>query len=220
MGFSDSFSFLAVFIGVAALFFTIGVGLMTSPDTELRRAAFVGFLVGTLIIVASILWATANMLEVEVLKRYLISFFSAGFGGLFLMWIAVLVGIVPKPIALAQVPTPPLPPVQNCTGNCNFGQQGGTVIQNYNQAPQRLEYSDDLAAAILSKLMPQKPVIVKVVGGSADQQIGIHYANYLAAHGVQIQLWSIGMLIPAPDRKISISDQGDKYEVIIAPNAS
>jgi len=189
---------------------------MTSSDRELRKAAFVGFFVGTSVLLMSLLWTESTALGIDMWKRYVLSFFGCGFGGLFLIWIATIIGLVPKQVALAQV----APPTQNCNGNCSFGQQGGTIIQNYNAAPQRLEYSDDLAAALLSKLTPQKPVIFKIVGGATDQQIGMHYANYLSAHGVQVKVWSIGILIPPPDQKVTFSDLGDTYQIIIAPNAS
>ena len=164
---------------------------------ELRKAAFVGFFCRNLRAIAVLIMDKSTALGIDMWKRYVLSFFGCGFGGLFLIWIATIIGLVPKQVALAQVASP----TQNCNGNCSFGQQGGTIIQNYNAAPQRLEYSNDLAAALLSKLTTQKPVIFKIVGGAMDQQIGMHYANYLSAHGVQVKVWSIGILIPRLIRK-------------------
>src|SRR5579883_3272033 len=216
MGLSDSFSLLQIFIAVAALFFAIGVGLMSSSDTDLKKASFRGFLFGTFILSLSTVTWSCTVLDMMMWKRYTVAGISLGLAGLFMVWVASILGIVPKEVAVAQTDSNA---TQKCTGNCSFNQSGGTVIQNFNQEPQRLSFSEQLASALAAKMTGNKPLVLRGIGGAHDQEIVGEYARYFASRGIQVKLYSIGMLVPPPDRKVELRETNANYELTIAPDA-
>lgn len=218
---------------------------MSSTDPRLKRESFRGYAWGIFIIWASLMEWLCTTLGPSMKTRYIIAAVGSAVFGMFALWIANILGVrktrhvqaavgiaaigmfllsianilgvVPKETAIAQTSTPSN---QNCTGNCSFNQSGGTVIQNYNQEPKRLEFNENLANALLSKITTtSKPVLLRGVGGAKDQEIVQQYARFFENHGHQVSLFTIGMLIPPPDEKIGFLETSTNYQITLAPSA-
>ena len=220
MGLADSFSLSNIIVALAALFFLIGATLMSSPSAEQRRASAAGFYIGSGLIWLSLMNFTCTVLEMPMSKRYIFATLGSAAIGAFLVWIMSVIGIVPKQTAIADPAVNQSTPLQNCTGNCSFNQSGGTVIQNINQEPQRLKFDDQAATALLTQMMPKKPLVLVGIGSTnADQQVIQQYAAFFMQSGVQVQLNTIGISFPSPSQKITFSSAPDHYQLTLAPSA-
>lgn len=106
---------------------------------------------------------------------------------------------------------------QNVT---SYGQRGGITAGTVNFGPQRLVFSTELGNELLAKMPTKKKVFMKSVGGNADQEVAAQIQNFLQRNGYEISWTRIGMLVPPPDHKISLNEDGDSYFLIVAPSAN
>ncbi len=106
---------------------------------------------------------------------------------------------------------------QNVT---SYGQQGGITAGTVNIGPQRLAFSPDLGNELLAKMSNKKKVIIRSIGGYADQAVASEIKDFLQRNGYEVTLTPIGMLMPPPDHKISLGESPDGYVLTVAPSAN
>jgi hypothetical protein len=106
-------------------------------------------------------------------------------------------------------------------GNQGIITQGQTGNNTINVAPPRLAFDTGIGDQLVSKLPPDKTIVLQTVGNNADQAVASQYQQYLLSKGFQVERMSIGMMGPPPDHKITIGDtSAEKVVVIIAPSAN
>jgi hypothetical protein len=136
----------------------------------------------------------------------------------------VMFGIVASlfsDIAPAQNPPNQAAPVVNQgPGSAySYGQQGGITAGTINIGPGRLAFSSQLGNELLAKMPAKKQVLIRSVGGAADQNVANEIQAFLHHSGYEIQRTSIGMLVPPPDWPITLMDSPKNYTLTIAPSA-
>ncbi len=101
----------------------------------------------------------------------------------------------------------------NNSGNI-FGHMG--PVNNY--GPQKLNFTPEVGAELLTYLTEKKPIILRTVGSDADQIVGSDFQRFLETSGYAVQRHMIGMLAPPPSRKVEIGNAPDHYVVTISPS--
>jgi hypothetical protein len=105
----------------------------------------------------------------------------------------------------------------NITGNCNAVGSNNSLCNNY--GPQRLTFSAALGDELLARMPIKKKVVIRSVGGEADQIVATDIQTFLHQNGYDVSRTMIGMLVPPPDHKISLGENPDAYILTIAPGA-
>jgi hypothetical protein len=138
-----------------------------------------------------------------------------------ILLLGVAGGIALFPGGAAQTSSPNQPPTVNQgPGSAySYGQQGGITAGTINIGPGRLAFSSQLGNELLAKMPAKKQVLIRSVGGAADQNVANEIQAFLDQNGYEIQRMSFGMLIPPPDWPITLMDSPKKYTLTIAPSA-
>jgi hypothetical protein len=186
--------------------FAVGAALMSIADPIAHWIACIAFTISSIwtMIVGRVWMKKINFWDS---RKY-----SEAFG---IIVYAILV--VPLMIyfawpAAVQAPTPTI------QGNCNnIG--NNNVNCNVFVAPQRAQFTDELARQLLGLMPVKKPVDLQTIGGNEDQKIGSIVAEFLTKNGFSVQRTSIGMMAPPPDRPFAFNDSGQTYVVVVAPSA-
>lgn len=132
-----------------------------------------------------------------------------------LLFLGCAAGIAFSPDGEAQQP----PAVNQGPGSAySYGQQGGITAGTLNIAPSRLAFSDDLGNALLARMPEKKKVIMFTVGGNADQSAATNFQVFLQRNGYEVQRKLVGMMVPPPDRPISVVNEPNDYVLTIAPS--
>ncbi|WP_442895119.1 hypothetical protein [Bradyrhizobium sp. AZCC 2230] len=94
------------------------------------------------------------------------------------------------------------------------------TINNVFNGPQRLVFSETTAEQLAQQLPKGKPIVLRGIGSVSDQAVTDQFGSYLGSHGFRIVTRdTIGMAVPAPERKILIQT-GDALTILqIAPSA-
>lgn len=103
----------------------------------------------------------------------------------------------------------------------SHNQSGGITAHTVNIGPQRLAFSEQTGADLVKAMPIKKKVKIHGIGNETDWQVVLQFHSYLRANGYDAELTSkTGMAIPPPDRKLSVRESEEAYDVTIAPSAA
>jgi hypothetical protein len=131
--------------------------------------------------------------------------------GILLMGAAT--GVVLLPDGNAESP----PAVNQGPGSAySYGQQGGITAGTVNVAPSRAVFTSQLGKDLLTDMPAKKLVVLRTVGGAADQKVGDDVQNFLEHNGYTVRRELIGTLTPTPDHPFSFAENPNEYIVTVA----
>jgi len=119
---------------------------------------------------------------------------------------------------MAQNPQNSMGNIYNNQGIITQGQTGNNTII---QGPVRLQFNTQIGDDLVSKLPAGKTIMLRSIGGRADQAIADQYQQYLQNRGFQVERTIIGTTSSPPDHKITLGNpDAPQMLVIIAPSAN
>lgn len=174
------------------------------------RASWGWFFWSILPVAASALYLlTMGDMPVEI-RNGVLGALGAALGACAFIWAGYMfTGNVSK----AQTIPPPPPSIN---GNCNALGNNNSLCNNY--GPQKLVFSEALGNLLLERMPIKKPVTLEAIGSPSDWKVGADIQAFLQKNGYSTDLSTIGMQVPPPMHKISLTILPDHYILTVSPS--
>lgn len=198
---------------VSGAFFAVGVAMMTSAPNVRLGKAFV--------------WASAILLGVWGLAWCYMTDADN--------WVRVVVGLLVGAFVFIAAPATIRRMAPAKGGDMkrtnkgqtiidqsvtSHGQTGGITAHTINVGPTKLRFDSSIGEQIIHRLPAGKPIKLHSVGPPGDQVVANEYQAFLQSRGFKVTRNVSMSMVPAPEHKISIGDDGTHVTLTIVPSAN